>query len=78
MTTRISRSGTYDIRLAGHLDAHWAGRLDVRELVHEVDGTTVLRGAIADQAALHGLLQRVRDLNVTLISVNFMPDPPPN
>jgi len=75
MTTRISRSGTYEVRLAGHLDAHWAERLDVRELVHATDGTTVLRGAISDQAALHGLLQRIRDLNVTLIAVTFVPDP---
>lgn len=76
MTTRISRSGTYDIRLAGHLDAHWADRLGVFELFHATDGTTALRGTIADQAALHGLLERIRDLNVTLMSVTFVPDPP--
>ena len=71
-------TGTYDITVQGHLDRHWAERLDVPELVHEQDGTTVLRGVMADQAALHGLLQRIRDLGVTLISVIFVPSEPSN
>ena len=71
-------TGTYDIKVQGHLDRHWAERLDVPELVHEQDGTTVLRGVMADQAALHGLLQRIRDLGVTLISVIFVPNDPSN
>ena len=71
-------TGTYDIKVQGHLDRHWAERLDVPELVHEQDGTTVLRGVMADQAALHGLLQRIRDLGVTLISVIFVPSEPSN
>jgi hypothetical protein len=84
MTTQGTRSsspdgtGTYDIKLQGHLDRHWAERLDVPELIHEPDGTTVLRGVTADQAALHGRLQRIRDLGVTLISVIFVPDEPSN
>ncbi len=76
MTTRPGRdgpSGTYDIRLRGQLDDHWAERLGVPELVREPDGNTLLRGVTADQAALHGLLQRIRDLGVSLISVTHIP-----
>lgn len=76
MTTtsgRSSPSGTYDIRLRGQLDHHWAERLGVPELTHEPDGNTLLRGVAADQAGLHGLLQRIRDLGVSLISVTYVP-----
>ncbi len=59
----------YEIRLAGHLDAHWATWFDGLAVSHLGDGTTVIRGSVADQAALHGLLQRVRDLGVPLVSV---------
>ena len=74
MTTSPAHPGTYDIRIRGHLDQHWAGQLGVPELVHDADGTTVLRGVTADQAALHGLLQRLRDLGVTLIAVTLIPN----
>lgn len=67
-----SQSGTYDIRVRGHLDHHWADRLGVPELIHEAEGVTLLRGVAADQAALHGLLQRIRDLGVPLISVTHV------
>ena len=73
MTTSAS-PGTYDIRIRGHLDQHWATELGVPELVHEDDGMTVLRGVTADQAALHGLLQRLRDLGVTLLGVTLVPN----
>jgi len=73
MTTSVS-PGTYDIRIRGHLDQHWANEFGVPKLVHEDDGTTVLRGVTADQAALHGLLQRLRDLGVTLIAVTLVPN----
>jgi len=67
---------TYEIRLRGHLDARWAARLGVPGLTHESDGTTTLRAVGVDQAALHGLLQRIRDLGVSLISVTPIPAKP--
>ena len=60
----------YEIRITGHLDARWAAMFDGLALSHEVGGTTLLKGLVTDQAALHGLLQRVRDLGVPLVSVN--------
>ena len=60
---------TYEIRLRGHLDPRWAARLAVPSLTHESDGTTTLRAIGVDQAALHGLLHKVRDLGLTLVSV---------
>lgn len=62
-------AGRYEIRLTGHLDARWAAWFDGLTVTHESDGITVLRGPIADQAALHGVIQRVRDLGLPLISV---------
>ena len=65
----LSASATYEIRLRGHLDARWAEHLGIPSLVHEPDGTSVLAGLNTDQAGLHGLLQRIRDLGLPLISV---------
>jgi hypothetical protein len=62
-------AGRYEIRLAGHLDAHWAAWFDGLTVSHETDGTSVVSGPIADQSALHGVLQRVRDLGLPLVSV---------
>ena len=59
----------YEIRLAGHLDDHWSTWFGGLTFSHEDDGTTTLCGAVADQAELHGLLAKVRDLGATLISV---------
>jgi hypothetical protein len=59
----------YEIRLQGHLDSRWTTQLGVLSLAHESDGTTILHLAVADQSALHGLLQRIRDLGLLLISV---------
>jgi hypothetical protein len=62
--------GSYEIRLKGRLDARWAARFDGLGLTHEGDGTTVIHGPVADQAALHGLLSKVRDLGLPLVSVS--------
>jgi hypothetical protein len=59
----------YEIRLRGRLDPRWSGWFDGLALTTGTDGTTILRGAVVDQAALYGLLQRLRDLGLPLISV---------
>jgi len=59
----------YELRIAGHLDEHWSTWFDGMTLSQEDDGTTILRGTVIDQAELHGLLAKVRDLGATLISV---------
>lgn len=71
------QGGTYEIRLGGHLDNRWAAWFDGLSLTHDIDGTTLLRGPVADQAALHGLLQKVRDIGLPLVRVGFIePDRP--
>ncbi|CAN7264050.1 hypothetical protein LJR153_001211 [Paenibacillus sp. LjRoot153] len=72
--THVSTEGSleprqYEIRLKGCLDARWADQFEGMSLTHESDGTTILFGPVADQAALHGLLRKVRDLVLPLISV---------
>jgi hypothetical protein len=62
-------AGRYEIRLKGHLDSRWAAWFDGLTLTNENDGTTLIQGPIADQAALHGLLQKVRDVGLPLVSV---------
>lgn len=64
----------YEIRIHGRLDARWTARFDGLSMRHEADGTTVLSGPVTDQAALHGLLSRVRDLGLPLISVAQVAD----
>ncbi|MDP1545089.1 MAG: DUF6326 family protein [Anaerolineales bacterium] len=60
----------YEIRIAGHLDAHWADWFDGMSITLEEDGTTLLSGPVPDQPALYGLLRKVRDLGLPLVSVN--------
>ena len=62
-------AGAYVIRLSGQLDARWAAWFDGMTVSAEGDATTVISGPVGDQAALHGILQRVRDLGLPLISV---------
>jgi hypothetical protein len=62
----------YEIRVAGHLDDHWAATLDDLTLVHLNDGTTRLTGPLIDQAQLHGVLARIRDLGVPLLTLRTL------
>lgn len=62
----------YEIRIQGHLDVRWATQLAGMTLTAEHDGTTVIEGLVVDQAALHGLLAKLRDIGVPLISVTQM------
>ena len=64
----------YDIRIKGHLEPRWAGWFDGLALTTEPGGTTVLHGSVVDQAALHGLLQKLRDVGLPLISVTEVED----
>jgi hypothetical protein len=65
----------YELRIDGHLDEHWSAWFGGLTLFREDDGTTTLRGAVTDQAELHGLLAKVRDLGITLISVKAIDAP---
>jgi hypothetical protein len=60
----------YALRVKEHIDQAWSEWFEGMKMTHTGAGETVLTGPVADQAALHGLLARVRDLNLTLISVN--------
>lgn len=60
----------YEIRVEGHLDERWQPWFERLALVHLANGETRLLGPLADQAALHGVLARIRDLNLTLVAVS--------
>jgi hypothetical protein len=64
-----SASPQYVIRVKGHLAARWVSWFDGMTLTTESDGTTTIQGPVVDQAALHGLLQKLRDVGVPLISL---------
>ena len=77
--------GRYEIRIKGHLAARWATWFAPMTLTTTSDGTTVLDGPVVDQAALHGLLHKVRDIGLPLLSVTRLdtdqpayPPPPGN
>ena len=63
-------SKNYQIRIKGHLDNQWADWFEGLTITREEDGNTLLTGPIVDQSALYGLLKKVRDLGMTLVSVN--------
>jgi hypothetical protein len=77
-TGHRSDAGRYEIRIQGHLDARWAAWFDGLTVSNESDGTTALRGPVIDQAALYGLLQRVRDVGLPLLSVLQLDSDPPH
>ncbi len=62
----------YQITVEGHLNLAWAAWFDDLTLTHAPDGSTVLSGSVVDQAALHGVLIKIRDLGLTVISVERM------
>ena len=70
MNTPNTHVQNYEIRLKGHLEARWVKWFDGMTIMLEEDGDTLLTGPVADQAALHGLLKKVRDLGLPLLSVN--------
>jgi len=59
----------YEIKIKGHLDQHWLHWFTGMNLTHPEENVTMLSGILPDQCALHGVLERIRDLNLTLISV---------
>lgn len=67
----------YEIRIAGHLAPRWSAWFDGLSIVTESDGTTVIRGSVVDQAALHGLLQKLRDVGIPLLSLTQISSNPP-
>ena len=68
--THISNAQYYEIRLKGHLEARWVKWFNGLAIRLEDNGDTLLTGPVVDQAALHGLLKKVRDLGLPLLSVN--------
>lgn len=74
MTHASRRQGPsgYRLRVDGHLDHHWSSWFGDLTLRHHDDGTTSLTGSVADQAELHGLLSKIRDLGIALIAVEVV------
>jgi hypothetical protein len=62
----------YTLLVDGHLDDHWSPWFDDLTLTHNSDGTTSLSGSLSDQAQLHGLLVKIRDLGLTLIALDII------
>ena len=60
----------YEIRVEGHIETSWSSWFEALTICSEPDGSTLLSGTLEDQAALHGVLMKIRDLGLTLISVN--------
>jgi hypothetical protein len=65
---------TYRIRVHGHIDDRWSDWFDGLTIERQADGTTLMAGTIADQAALHGVLARIRDLGLPLLDVSRLTD----
>jgi hypothetical protein len=70
-------TGRYEIRVEGRLDQRWTAWFDGMTLTNERDGTTSIHGPVLDQAALHGLLNKLRDVGLPLISVTQVETDPP-
>jgi len=76
-TATADEAGRYEIRIQGHLETRWAAWFDGLILSNDSDGTTVISGLVADQSALHGLLHKVRDVGLPLVSVTRVDQPIP-
>ena len=73
MTPRLPDvAASYELHIGGHLDRHWSTWFDGFTITHEDDGTTTLNGVVRDQSELHGLLDKIRNLGTTLISVTLL------
>ncbi|HQZ72668.1 MAG TPA: hypothetical protein PK826_15210 [Anaerolineae bacterium] len=71
-TSVPSEHGRYTIRVKGHLDRRWAEWFEGLTFTHEPAGTTLLEGPLADQAALHGVLTKLRDLGLPIVSIQTL------
>ena len=67
----------YEIRVKGHLGSRWSAWFDGLSLTSDDDGTTVIRGPVVDQSALHGLLSKLRDVGIPLVSLTQLPPDTP-
>ncbi len=75
IATSRDRPAVYVLRVAGALDAHWEAWFAGLTMTVAADGTTTLAGPLVDQAALHGVLHKIRDLDLTLLSVERQDEP---
>ncbi len=69
----LCQAACYEIRLEGQLGDQWTHWFQGLTITHDANGDTLLTGPVADQAVLHGLLKKVRDLGMTLVAVNQVP-----
>ena len=69
MNDRAERTERYEIHVVGHLTPRWAATFDGMTITARDDGTTVIDGPVADQSALHGLIRKLSDLGLPLISL---------
>ena len=76
-TADTGRVPQYEIRVAGHLTTRWSAWFDGLTVATNDDGTTAIRGPVLDQAALHGLIQKLRDVGIPLISLTQLPPSTP-
>jgi hypothetical protein len=76
--TNASQPVVYQIRIKGHLGSQWTDWFEGLTIMLEEDGNTLLTGPVIDQAALHGLLKKVRDLGMPLVSVSPVEPGPPS
>lgn len=72
--SRMGQPARYRLRIAEHLDAHWSESLGQMTIGYPAVGGTVLEGELVDQAALYGLISRLRDLGLTLLALQRVSD----